>query len=373
MRGSIKQRAKGSWSIIVYLGKDTITNKKMYKWFTFRGTKKQAEVYLAEKLNEINNGTFTNDKDMLLEDYLNYWYKETCVNKLSPTTYESYRNNLDIHIIPILGHIKLKDLQPLYLQNFYSDRLDKGLSKTTVLYLHRILHCALGQATKWQLISRNIADNVEPPKKDNYEAKVLSPKDLKNLLNALNKNDFIYIPVMIALSTGMRRGEVAGLKWNNVDLDNGYINVVQTLYTTKTGLKFSTPKTKKSIRKITIPPTLVTILQEHKKNQTSLKDILDNNYIDNNLVCCLDNGEPINPDMITWKFRNFLKRNNLPKIRFHDLRHSHASLLLMQGVQAKMISERLGHSNISITMDLYTHIYEESNKELANQFEKFLS
>ncbi len=166
---------------------------------------------------------------------------------------------------------------------------------------------------------------------------------------------------MIAISTGMRRGEILGLKWNNVDLENNTICVINSLVPTKVGLKLLPPKTKTSVRKISLPPTLVEILKDYKNKNYS-----------NSFVCTLENGKLITPSSLNHKFKDILKENNLPSIRFHDLRHSHASLLLTQGVQPKMISERLGHSNINITMDLYSHIYDSTNLEIAKNFDVFL-
>ena len=360
MRGHIKQRAKGSYSISIYLGIDTITKKKKYKWYTVHGTKKDAEKFLTEKLNEIDNGIFVDSKDMTLETYLNYWYNQCCVPNLSPTTYESYKRNIDTHIIPCLGNIKLKDLKPLHLQSFYTNRLESPLSKTSVKYLHRILHCALNQAQKWQLVSINVADCVDAPKPEKYVATTLTPDQITLLIDAV-KNTNIYLPVIIAISTGMRRGEVLGLTWENIDIKNSIIRITQTLLPTKNGLQILPPKTQKSNRIISMPPTLKNILAEYKE-KTSCK-----------FVCYNEFDELINPSYLNHKFKQILEDNNLPKVRFHDLRHSHASLLLSQGVHAKVISERLGHSNISITMDLYSHVYDATNIEVANNFDTFIN
>lgn len=360
MRGHITQRAKGSWSISIYLGKDPITNKKKYKWYTIKGTKKEADKFLTEKLNEIENGIVVDSKNMTLAEYLNYWYEQCCITKLSPTTYESYKRNIDKYIIPQLGNIKLSTLLPLQLQSFYNN-LSTTLSNTSIVYIHRILHSALNQAMKWDLVVRNVSDNVEPPKKEKYKATILDSEQLTKLIEVI-KNTYIYIPVMIAISTGMRRGEVLGLTWNNVDLDHATLKVVQAIYPTKNGLVVLPPKTNTSIRKISLPPTLVSILSEYKSK----------NKYNNDYVCTLEDGSLISPSSLNHKFKQVLKDNNLPSIRFHDLRHSHASLLLSQGVHAKVISERLGHSNINITMDLYSHIYEATNIEVANNFDKFL-
>ena len=263
MRGHITQRTKGSWSISIYLGKDPITNKKRYKWYTIKGNKSNAEKFLIEKLNELEKGIFVDSKNFTFGEYLTYWYEQSCTSRLSPTTYESYKRNIDKYIIPHLGNTKLSALLPLQLQSFYTE-LSKTLSNTSIIYIHRIIHSALNQAMKWDLIHRNIADNVEKPKKSKYQATVLDSQQMYKLINCI-KNTYIYIPVMIAIGTGMRRGEVLGLTWDNIDLQKGIIHIVQAVYPTKKGLVILPPKTKNSIRKISIPPTLIEILKIKKE------------------------------------------------------------------------------------------------------------
>lgn len=266
MRGHIKQRTKSndSWSVIIELGK--IDGKRTQKWFTVHGNRKDAEKFLTEKLRELDTGTFSNSKNMTVEDYMNYWYRDFCEIHLSPTTYESYRRNLDKYILKELGAIKLDNLSPIHLQNFYNNCLKKGLSKTTVKYIHRIIHSGLSQAIKWQLLSKNVANNVEPPKPDKYQANFLDKNEI-SLLITLLKGTYIYIPVMIAIATGMRRGEILGLTWENINLRKKTINVVQAVYQLNGELLTLPPKTDNSIRVIGIPRKLVRILKRHKKQQ----------------------------------------------------------------------------------------------------------
>ena len=178
---------------------------------------------------------------------------------------------------------------------------------------------------------------------------------------------------MLAIYTGARRGEVLGLNWNNVDLEKGTIKIIDNLCTTQNGLIIKQPKTNSGIRTIAISQSLIKILKKHKIDQMKNKIRLGTSYCDNNMVCCYEDGHLFNPKRFSAKFNEFLEKNDLPIVRFHDLRHSHASLLVKIGVQPKEISARLGHSNIGITMDLYSHIYDETDREVANMFDKLIN
>lgn len=369
MRGCITKRSKNSYSISIYLGKDN-NGKKKYKWYTVNGNKREAERFLNEKINELNNGILVLNDKMYIKNFLEFWYNEYCIVQLAVTTYESYKRNIDKYINPYIGNIKLIELKPLQLQSLYNELLKK-LSKKTVLYIHRIIHKALNQALKWQLVIRNVADCVVAPKPDNYKSTVLDDKEITQLLKT-TKNTEIYIPVLIAVGTGLRRGEILGLTWDNIDFENKTLTVEKSLVPTKNKLQLTTPKTEKSKRTIYISDTIIKELKELKYNQNLIKKFLKENYLDNNLIVCKTNGDFYSPTKLNHTFRKILIEYNLPLIRFHDLRHTHASLLLKENVNAKLISERLGHSNISTTMNIYSHTYNSSNKEIAETFNKFL-
>lgn len=379
MRGNIRQisKEKNSWKVRIELPKGN-DGKRKQKSYTIYGRRRDAEKFLTEKLRELDTGLLINTNKMKFSNYLDYWKDKTFEN-LEITTKEGYVQKIDKHIKPYLGNIYIEDLKPLHLQNFYEEklkngRIDKkgGLSPRTVLALHRIIHSALQQAVKWQLIIRNVAEAVEPPKAKNYKAKYLTDKQTEELINKAKGTD-IYIPIMIAIYTGARRGEVLGLNWNNVNLEKGIIKIVDNLCTTKSGLIIKEPKTGSGVRTIAISKTLVDILKRYKVKQIENKIKLGRLYQENNIVCCYEDGRPFNPKRFSAKFHELLERNSLPIVRFHDLRHSHASLLVKLGIKPKVISERLGHSNIGITMDLYSHLYEEADIDVARKFDKLIS
>lgn len=376
MRGSIRKRGE-NWSVIIEMPKDIVSGKRKQKWFTVIGNKKDAEKFLTEKLRELDTGMLIDTTKMKFSEYLDYWKEKTFCN-LEITTKEGYIQKIEKHIKPYLGNIYLENLKPLHLQNFYDDKLKSGkldgkggLSARTVLALHRIIYSSLEQAVKWQLVIRNVAQAVEPPKAKKYQAKYLTDKQTEELIEN-SKNTEIYIPIMLAIYTGARRGEILGLKWQNVDLKKGIIKIVDNLCATKNGLIIKQPKTNNGIRTIAISNNLIKILKKHKIKQMENKIKLGEYYKENNMVCCYEDGHPFNPKRFSAKFHELLEKNNLPLIRFHDLRHSHASLLVKLGIEPKVISERLGHSNISITMDLYSHLYEDADRQVADMFDNLI-
>jgi len=206
-RGYIRERAKGSYAVTIELPRDYITNKRKQKFFTFKGTKKDAERFLTEKLREIDTGLLADVKDMKFGEYLDYWLENSCLNRLKITTIENYKHNVNKHIKKHLGNIYLQKLMPLHLQSFYKQCSKNGLSNKTIVNLHMIIRCALEKALKWQLVIRNIASSVEPPRPQKYQANFLNEEQTTILVETAKRSD-IYIPIIIAVYTGMRRGEV---------------------------------------------------------------------------------------------------------------------------------------------------------------------
>lgn len=368
MRGTITKKGK-KWYIVVDIGIDE-NGKRKQKWFSGYDRKKDAEKDLAKIINQLETNTFIMPEKTTLEEHLNYWLENYAKPNLSPTTIYGYEIIINKHIIPILGKIELQKLKPIQIQRYY-DLKKEELSGKTLVQHHRVLRKALDYAFKLQLIPNNPADAVEPPKAKKYKAKVLNLEEIEAMLKAL-KEDKLEVPINLALALGLRRGELLGLKWEDIDLDKGLIHIKHNLVRAGKKLVLKEPKSDSGVRTLQIPSSLINMLKKHKVKQLEQKIFLGEAYNDKGFVFCREDGEPINPSTFSHWFDDFIKKNNLPDIRLHDLRHTNATLMLKGKVAPKVASKRLGHSNITITMDLYSHVLEDMDKEAANTIDNLI-
>lgn len=368
MRGHIRKRGK-KWCAIIDVGNDPVTGKRKQKWLSGFKTKKEAEVALAEFIQQYNSGSYIDNKGITVSDYLDKWFHDYVEIKLAPRTQSRYLEIINNYFIPEFGHMKLSDLRPFHIQDHYSKAIDK-LSPSTVLYHHRVLHKALKMAVKWQYLMHNPADNVEPPSAKRKDFTVLSTEQIDTLLQYLKeKNHVLYIPIVLAIMTGMRRGEICGLQWQDVDLDSGLIQIKHQLQRINGELILRETKTAGSRRPIALDDITISLLKAHRQQQRENRILFGPAYqIDNfNYVCTWPDGKLIDPDYISHAFPKILETLNLPSIRFHDLRHTSATMLLKAGINPKVVSERLGHTDIRITLNTYSHVLPNMQKEAAEK------
>jgi len=363
-QGHIRDRSRGSFEIRYSLGTDPATGKRRVVTATVKGNRKAAEKELRRLLRTVDTGEHVDPTRMTVRAWLTQWH-DTVRSEVSLKTHERYGEIVNNFLIPALGNLPLVKLAPINIQHAYNGwaaggRLDGkqgGLSARTRRHIHRVLKSALSRAVEQQLLARNPAEAFKKrlPKVARRNMKTLTTGESARLLHAI-KHTRIYWPVLVALSTGMRRGEVLALRWRNVDLEVGVVRVAESLEQTKTSIRFKSPKTDRT-RAVDLPGFAVEELREVKRQQAEELLMLGVRQTGETLVCARADGKPLQPQSLTHQFTRLIKRiKDLPQIRLHDLRHSHATQLLAAGVHPKIVQERLGHASITTTLDLYSHV-----------------
>ena len=361
--GCISKRKDGTWCAVITVGRKP--DGKLKQKFFYGKTRQEVAEKLNKALNELRQGTFVEATAVTVESWLKTWLEEYKRPKLRLTTFESYRIMAECHIVPAIGHIKLKDLRPEHLQHLYNEKLKAGLSPRTVRYIHLVVHSALKQALKNQLVYRNVAEATELPADKKKEARALTLEEMDRFLNAL-EGDRLKAAFVTLLGTGLRRGELLALKWDNVNLKEGTIAVKENLvWIAKKGFVFQSPKTEKSKRVVPLPDDVLAELKRHKVRQAEEKLKIGAAYQDNSLVFCTEIGTPIIPRNFERKYKALLKKAGLTGVKLHSLRHTYATRLLELGENLKVVQELLGHSRISVTADIYSHVSPELKRGAA--------
>lgn len=367
--GSISRRKDGRWEVNVNLGFDAEGRRRRIRMCT--KTRKEAQERLSELLQrqQAKAPVVAVPESLTVGEYLKRWLGDYAATGVRPKTFHSYSQLVRLHLVPSLGAIPLARLQPLHLQRLYSEKVKAGLSPRTVRYLHAILHKALDHAVRWDLATRNVADSVAPPKLQQREMSVLTAEQASAFLEAAAA-DRLHALYVVALTTGMRQGEILGLRWRDVGLDTGSIYIKRTLNRVRGEWLYAEPKTARSRRHVTLPAVAVIALRQHREQQQGEKEMLGGNYQDLGLVFCKASGEPLDGSWVTHHTQHLLRKAGLPKVRFHDLRHTHATMMLQQGVHPKIVSDRLGHSSIKLTLDTYSHVLPTMQREAADRVDE---
>lgn len=370
MKGSVKKdKNTGKYFYIVDIGIDPLTGKRKQKKKRGFITKKEAENSLTKLLSEVHTGIYVEPSKLLYGEYLEIWFN-TKKHSVGIQTAKVLKGYLNSRIIPSLGNIKLAKLTSLHMQNYVNSLRDEGLKRGTIEKIIKIIRNSLEHAIDLELISKNVAAKTKLPKGDKEELTVWNEQEVQLFLKDAQDSRYSIVFHM-ALVTGMRQGELLGLRWKDVDLEKGHLTISQTLsHDGKTFLLGG--KTKSSLRKILLPESTVAKLKKHRAAVLKEKLSQGEEYQDNDLVMCTPSGTPINPANVRRSLNVLIKKTAVPKIRFHDLRHTHATLLLAKGVNVKVISERLGHSNIKITLDTYSHVLPTMQEDAVNKIEEIL-
>lgn len=366
--GSVFQRADGVWVASVDLGLGP--DKKRRRRVVYGKTKTEATKKLKQLIAEISQGIDVDPKRITVQEYLQRWLGHIEPN-LKRRGFRSYEAIVRLHLVPTIGHVQLAKLAPLQIQQLYADKLSAGLSKTTVHHIHACLRAALNQAVKWQLLQRNPTIATEPPPMTTADPEFLSFEQAQQLMAALDGDDYAP-PILLALTTGLRMGEIQGMRWTDIDWDRRTIVIQQTAWYAAGGPVFEERPKSHKMRRVSFPSPMTAILREHRRRQVEQRMAAGPLWHDHGLVFTSRDGRPIRHDTTINRLRAALARAGLPPIRFHDLRHSTASMLIALGTPLKEVSEILGHSTITITANLYGHMLPGAEQRAADRMEAAL-
>ena len=376
--GSISLRKDGRWWARVDLGVVEVKDKDG----TTRRTRKRKQIYgktrkeVAEKLKILlrdqQQGLSIAAERQTVTQFLTRWLSDVVQGSVRARTHESYKTTVERHIIPMLGRHDLAKLTAQHVNTLLKTKAAEGLSATTVKYIRTILRVALNQAVKWDLVPRNVIAAVPVPRIERHEVRAMTPDEARRFLDAIrgNRLEALYT---VALALGLRQGEALGLHWADVDLDTGTLRVRWSLQRIAKTLQLVAPKTEHSKRTITIPPPAVAALRAHRVRQMEERLRAGAAWQDTGLVFTTPIGTPLDKANLGKRFKAVLKQVGLPSMRFHDLRHCCASLLLAQNVHPKVVQEILGHSQISMTLDLYSHVLPAAKSDAADLMGRLLT
>lgn len=383
--GHVRQRTSKSgertYQIVIEMGRqDPLTGKRSREYHTFHGNRKQAEMRLREMLHQYDNNLYANDHNMTLEELMKIWITNYKSQNLKPSTLERYREQINWYIVPMLGKYPLHNLTIQLIQKWVSDIYEhpptkknsgKKLAPKTVRNIFLNLKSALDYAVKLKMIQSNPCDHVELPKVVQKEVEAFDEDEIATILS-LSKGTDLYFPIYLLLNTGMRRGELLGLKWKNVHLEEGYIEIVETKLSVCGNEITDTPKSRNSKRRIPIGENLK---NEFKKYHLRCCEIFlkqGKRVKPDDYVICRSDGTFYEPNSFTRAWSRFLEKNGIRHLKLHGLRHTSATLLLKGGIDVKTISTRLGHADPTLVLTTYGHTLDSMSRNAADQIDSML-
>jgi integrase len=375
--GHIRQRGKNAWEIKFDVGTDPLTGRRITKYHSVKGTKREAQAELVRLKAAADRGEYIDPSRLTLAEFLDRW-ETWAATQVSAKTLERYRELSAHHIRPHLGSARIQRLKAVNFAELYG-KLQKpkpegaGLAPRTVGHVHRLLHRVFTHAVKWGILGTNPTASADPPRVERTEIGILAPDHIKAVLNALRGRP-LYIVALIALATGMRRGEIAALRWSDVDFDGGKLRVERSLEQTNSGLTFKAPKTRASRRIVVIPPSVIVELREHWRQQQQQRLALGLGKASlDDLAVARPDGSPWPPDSLTADWARTMRMLKLPKVTLHALRHTHVSQLIAAGLDVVTVSRRIGHSNPTVTLGVYAHLFGNTDERASDAVEAALA
>jgi integrase len=372
VRGHIAKKGENYYAVVSVW--DPATAKRRRKWIGGFRRRKDAERAFTSTLQSLDKNTYVDPTKQTLTDFVTTEWLPAIKATVRHSTWDSYRRNLQNHVLPDLGEIRLAKLTPAQLNALYGRLLEnghkaggKGLSPKTVRYIHTTVHRALRDAVRWGKLARNPAGLADPPSPraaQGPEMKAWTAAEARAFLRHVER-DRLHACYFLALTTGMRRGELLGLRWSDVDLDGARLSIRQTLVSVGYEMRFSQPKTDRSRRSLSLDPATVTALQGHRESQQAERHAWGPAWSDSGLVFSREDGTLLHPQLLTDAFDRHVKTSGLPRIRLHDLRHTYATLALDSGMKPWDLSDRLGHSSVAFTLNIYRHAIKPTQDEAA--------
>ena len=392
MAGSIEKRGKDSYRLSCLAGYN-LQGKPIKKTKTVHGTKKEAEIELAKFVADVQNGMVIEGKALRFSEFTEIWKRDYGSKELAPSTYKRYCRMLETRLLPYFGHFYVNKIKPTDIMQFYDllgkdtqlvrkkgnngKKTIKPLSGKTILEHHRLLRAMLHKAVYWQIIVSNPAERVQPPKARKPKRKYYDDDQCKILLENLEQLSYEKIKyktaIIIAVFTGLRLGELMGLEWSDIDFRNGIISINRSSqYLADKGVFTKMPKTESSIREVAIPEFVISLLEEYKLWYEEQKSLYGELWNNSNRLFVQADGKPMNPSTISKWFVKFIEQIGLPVINFHGLRHTNATLLIAQNVDVAVVAARLGHAQITTTLNFYVHPIIAHNKKASYILEDLL-
>jgi integrase len=375
MRGHVAKKGSRYYAV-VYEGTDPVTGKERHRWHQGGDTRRDAERVLTELVKRLHDGDYRSPERITLGDYLVERWLPLRKSQLGHSTFDSYRRSIDLHVLPRIGMIPLQKLTPEDLDGFYADLLAEGrlngagggLAPKTVRNMHGMLHKALADACRKGTVQRNVAGLADPPRPKRRSAmKVWGAEELRQFLAEIETHR-LSPAFHLSANTGMRRGEVLGLHWRDVDLETARLSVHQAVTNVAYEKHLGDVKTETGRRTIDLDLRTVGVLRAWRQAQLEAELITGRTAGDDGVVFARPDGEAVHPDYFSQVFDRHVAKSTLPRIRLHDLRHTHATILLKAGVPVKVVSERLGHSSPAFTMTVYQHVLPGMQADAALAF-----
>jgi len=377
MAGQLIQKSEDYWLLRIYKGRNPLTKQRIYKAVKFEGSREQAQMELDKMVQEQADGVKAKQRDTTVNEHLDQWFDQVVENRYAYKTVDNYRGIVAFDVRPIVGEIKLSDLEPCHIQRIFSAMTARGVCSNTRRRIHSVMSNALDCAVAWGTLEMNPMARIEIPRREAKDMRCMSQEEVKSFLEVTDRGRHGEY-FRTAVISGMRPGELAGLCWPDIDFKHGTISVQRSLiWKGKVGEGwFLVPtKTERGRREITIPDSLVNALAELRKRQDARIKLAGNRYRNDGFVFANKWGNPVHPKTFARSvFKVALVRAGLPKkIRLYDLRHTCATLLLKDGEHIKVVSERLGHSNVRITLETYVHVLPGMQRDAAKRIESLLS